>query len=195
MVENASELATQWTRFRGKPIIIEVLSIVMGVLLALGVNEWNEDRIDSRKADEALRDVHAELILNQKLLTTVHKNNSAIVKAIAEEVQGDEGQFVPGLQIQDTAWKTMQAAGVNEHVEYEMLSMLSATYSFQEVYRSISYQMIQNIMSTTALATAIRQDAELPDDLFLDNMELVVMSEQGLLSLYERALEKFTEEE
>ena len=89
----------------------------------------------------------------------------------------------------------MQAAGVNEHVEYEMLRILSATYSFQEVYRSISYQMIQNIMSTTALATAIRQDAELPDDLFLDNMELVVMSEQGLLSYYERALEKFTEDE
>jgi len=88
-----------------------------------------------------------------------------------------------------------QAARINEQVDYGTLSILSATYSFQAVYLSVSYQMIQNIMSTTALATAIRKDADLPNDLFLENMQLVVMTEEGLLTHYERALEKLAKKD
>jgi hypothetical protein len=181
-------------RFRVRSLAVEVLSIVLGVLLALGVNEWNENRIHSKNADKALRDIHAELLLNQKVLNTVHENNSSIVKAIAEDSGNEEErQFVPGLQIQDTAWQTMLATGINEHIYYDVLHLLSATYAFQEVYRSISFQMIQNVMTTTALATAIREDAKLPDNLFLENMELVVLTEEGLAAHYERALNKLNE--
>ena len=172
-----------------KSIIVEVLSIVLGVLLALGVNEWNEDRIHAREAKEALTSIQSELARNQKILNKVHENNTGIINAMAQENSEGDGQFVPGLQIQDTAWQAMLATGLTEHIDYKLLSSLSAAYSFQEVYRSLSYQMIQNVMTTSALAAVINKDADIPDNLFLDNMELIVLTEGGLKAHYERALE------
>ncbi len=177
-----------------KNAIVEVVSIFLGVLLALGVSEWNEDRIEAKHADEALRNITAELDQNRRVLESVHANNSDIVGKIrAGEDSDEEGQFVPGLQIQATAWQTMMAMGINENVSYDLLQSLSAAYGFQEVYLSLSYQMIQNFMTTSALANAIREEADLPDDLFLENMELVVLAEQGLAVQYADALEKLAE--
>lgn len=181
---------------KGRGMILEVLSIVLGVLLALGVSEWNEDRVNRNKAELALQYIQAELQSNRELLAVVHQNNARIVAEITSgEVAADtNNQFVPGLQIQSTAWDAMIASGINEHVDYPLLSSLSAAYSFQEVYLSLSYQMIQNIMSATTLAAAIREDAELSDELFLENMQLVTLSEEALQQHYDTALASLLEQ-
>jgi hypothetical protein len=176
---------------RFRTILVEVGSIVIGVLVALGANEWNENRVHRERADEAMLDIASEIVSNQKLLQHVNENNSRIVRATrAKETSDDERQFIPGLQIQDTAWKTMIATGVAEYVEYDVLRLISAAYSFQEIYRELSYQMIQNFMSTAALATAINPQgsSDLPDDLFLANMQLVVLTEEGLMTRYTEAV-------
>ena len=51
-----------------KSAIVEVLSIVLGVLLALGASEWNEDRIQQQRAAEALANIAIEIARNQKLI-------------------------------------------------------------------------------------------------------------------------------
>jgi hypothetical protein len=174
-----------------RTILVEVTSIVIGVLVALGANEWNENRVHRERANEAMLDIASEIVSNQKLLQHVHENNSRIVSATrAKETPDEENQFIPGLQIQDTAWKTMIATGVAEYVEYDVLRLISAAYSFQEIYRELSYQMIQNFMSTSALAAAINPESssDLPDDLYLENMELVVLTEEGLMAHYTAAI-------
>jgi hypothetical protein len=88
----------------------------------------------------------------------------------------------------------MIAAGINEHVDYALLSSLSAAYSFQEVYLSLSYQMIQNIMSATTLAAAVGEGVELPDELFLENMQLVTLTEEALQKYYAAALTALLEQ-
>jgi hypothetical protein len=159
--------------------------------VALGANEWNENRVHRERANEAMLGIASEMVSNQKLLRHVHKNNSRIVSTTgAGETSDDENQFIPGLQIQDTAWKTMIATGVAEYVEYDVLRLISAAYSFQEIYRELSYQMIQNFMTTQALAASINPEnsSDLPDDLFLENMQLVVLTEEGLMTHYTAAI-------
>lgn len=176
--------------------VIEVLSIVLGVLVALGANEWNENRIHRARADEAVSNIARELVQNQKLLDTVHRINSNIVTSIlSQNATTEDTQFTPGLQVQNTAWNTMIATGVAEHIEYKVLHSISAAYSFQQIYRELSYQMIQNFVSTSALATAIKGEgkAELPNDLFLENMQLVVLTEEGLMAHYTAALDELKE--
>lgn len=125
-------------------------------------------------------------------MQSLHENNSRIVDSIANGVTGEGNQFVPGLQIEDTAWNTMVATGVSEHIEYETLHIVSSVYSFQKIYSSLAYQLVQNIMYTTALAKALGQDENflLSDSLFLDNMQLIVLTETGLLANYAKAIEE-----
>jgi hypothetical protein len=54
---------------------IEVLSIVVGVLAALAVSEWQDNRQNMQRTDAALRGVHSELANNLKILEIAHDNN------------------------------------------------------------------------------------------------------------------------
>ena len=54
-----------------KTILIEVFSIVLGVMLALGVSEWQQEREYAQLADTALANVARELESNLEVLTRI----------------------------------------------------------------------------------------------------------------------------
>jgi|APSaa5957512535_1039671.scaffolds.fasta_scaffold89179_2 hypothetical protein len=176
-----------------KLAFIEIGSIVLGVLIALGASEWNDNRLAQQRVNEALVNISHEVEVNLKLIIYINENNQKVVKAVRESSdEADEADevsmsFIPGLQIQDTAWRTLIATGLAEHIEYEVLHDISEVYSIQEIYKSIGFQMVQTMFSTTALATALHESGkpELRDDLFIDSMELVVQTETALLSRYQ----------
>ena len=50
----------------------EVVLVVLGILIALQINNWNEDRIERRKEKLLLQEIHKEFVLNkQELESTV----------------------------------------------------------------------------------------------------------------------------
>lgn len=176
--------------------IAEVASIVVAVLLALAVNEWNENRNHTKRANEAIVNVIQEIKSNLRLIKAVNKNNSDIIALIQTQTDNDAPQsqqrkFVPGLQIQNTAWKTLLSTGVSEHIEYSTLYSISSIYAMQDIYTSLSYQMIQTMMGNQALTQAIApEQATQPNDLlYLDNMALIVEVEKSLLTNYQQTLE------
>lgn len=69
-------------------LLIEVFSIVLGVLLALAMNEWREQRAHQSQVKAALQNISHELRSNLDVLTAIHENNVATVDAIAGEVWG-----------------------------------------------------------------------------------------------------------
>jgi hypothetical protein len=169
--------------------LIEIGSIVLGVLIALGASEWNDNRLAQQRVGEALYNISNEIAENLKLIAYINENNQNVVKAIRES--GSEGEevtmsFIPGLQIQDTAWRTLVATGLTEHIEYEVLHDISDVYAIQEIYKSLGFQLVQNMLSTNALASALHEKGEpvLRDDLFIDSMELVVQTETALIDKY-----------
>ena len=64
-------------------LAIEVFSIVLGVLLALGLSEWSEERQHRQQADIALGNVLHEIRGNQTTLDSIHANNSATLAAMS----------------------------------------------------------------------------------------------------------------
>ncbi|MBB5210882.1 hypothetical protein [Microbulbifer hydrolyticus] len=176
--------------------ITEILSIVIGVLLALAVNEWNQNRIEKIRAAEAIENVVQEIRSNIKFMNVVHSNNRAVVELLKNESvhqdDADEKQFVPGLQIQDAAWKMLNSTGVSEFIDYETLYDISAIYSLQDIYKSLGYQLVETTMSNRALVAALSPDASktLGGDLFMEDMLLIDSVEEALLSSYAKTLEK-----
>jgi hypothetical protein len=175
--------------------VTEIISIVIGVLLALAVNDWNEDRINQQMADKAIINIIEELKTNIKLINMIHASNANIIMLLnnpEKSTTNEKQRFTPGLQIQDTAWQTLITTGVSAHLEYETLYLVSNIYSIQDIYKSFGSQFINSMMSTQVLVKTINPDISDSNInlLFLGNMTLVVEIEKALLSQYEAGLLK-----
>lgn len=168
-----------------RSLAVEIISIVIGVLLALAANGWNNHRLEQAKLATTLENVSQELAVNEKLLQVIHQSNKMVVSAMEEQPSDDLSvEFVPGLQIRDTAWQTFLTSGVAESADVSLLQSLHDHYALQEVYRNLSYQTVQTILSTKALVMGLspETDESAFDNLFRDNIKMVVFLEEALLT-------------
>jgi hypothetical protein len=54
-----------------KYAIGEIILVVIGILIALSINNWNENRLNSKKEAVILENIHKEFMANKKQLDTV----------------------------------------------------------------------------------------------------------------------------
>jgi len=62
----------------------EILLVVIGILIALQVNNWNEGRKELKQGELLLNNIHREFLQNQQLLDTVLKFNQEAFDANRE---------------------------------------------------------------------------------------------------------------
>ena len=177
-------------------LLLEVGSIVLGVLLALGVSEWQQEREKAEFAATALMNVANELEANQALLQQIHGNNAetiATATAAAEE-ESEEAtealQFIPGVQVRSNAWEALLSSGAANHIGYELLLELSETYSLQSVYRQTGLQLVETSMNMAAMATVNGTDID--NQQFLRQLNnyfnMMLLMEETLLTDYQTTL-------
>ncbi|MCW8866228.1 MAG: hypothetical protein OQK22_15170, partial [Colwellia sp.] len=183
-------------------VLTEILSIVIRVLLALAVNEWNGNRVQTERANEAIQNIISEIDSNVKLMGFVNKNNKAVIDlmkndSIAASSEDNNQQFLPGLQIQDTAWKTLQSTGVSEYVQYSTLYTLSNLYSLQEIYKKLGYNLIQNIANHRILLSVKENEVSesIDSKVFTADMVLIETIESELLNQYTKTLAQLKDKE
>jgi hypothetical protein len=175
---------------------LEVFSIVVGVLAALAVSEWQDNRQSTQRKDAALRNVHSELATNLKILEIVHGNNVALIKQITDDAAmiGQDSQFLPALQISDSAWQTLNTTGLTGFVDLDLMVTLSQTYSLIEIYRRSGYSLVDANMWVLATATATERDMKRIDDTnlfarnFISQFQLIVNVESALIDAHRSAL-------
>ena len=200
MATNADEKRTEPAAFSLKrwpiqKLAIEVFSIVLGVLLALAVNEWNEQRSHEIQADSALQNISNELLSNLEVLKLIHENNTATVDAImAEQVSESEENrnFIPGLQLRETAWDTLLSTGLSNYVQYERILVLSRAYSMLGLYKNTGMQLTNAAMTASAYAAATGTEVD-NDSLakkFINYFELLLQIEEILLTSFQEALDQ-----
>ena len=176
-------------------LILEVFSIVLGVLLALAVSEWQQARENEERASTALQNIQLELEANQEILTRIHENNrQTIEKAQNPEANENENlQFIPGVQVRSTAWETLLASGISVHIDYEVLLALSEIYSMQSIYRQTGMQLFDASMSMAAMATVDEKqiDNEIMQGHFMNHFRMLLSMEEVLLESYRESLGLF----
>ncbi len=174
-------------------LALEVFSIVLGVLLALGLSEWADDRENHRLAKSALLNISKEISSNLETLTLIHENNVQTVNAITaqSESNADKSQsFIPGIQLQETAWEAFLATGMSGYVNYDTILELSKMYAIQRVYKQTGMQMTESAMNATAYATALGTtvDERHFQEQFIGYFQLLTQIEVQLLDSYQDAL-------
>ena len=171
-----------------KGLIIEVMSIVLGVLLALGLSEWSEERQHRVQANVALANILLELETNQAVLVAIHDNNTATITAMKEASSGEEQNlnFIPGLQLQETAWEAFLSTGLSNYANYDDVLVLSQLYSIQDIYKQSGLQLVEASMQVSAFAVV--QEKEIDDDQFQNQFlvyfEMLAAIEEQLLLSY-----------
>ena len=187
--ENSDGNSNTQQKWSVKTLLIEVFSIVLGVLLALGLSEWSEERQHRAQADIALANILLELESNETLLVAIHDNNTATITAMKEASPGeDQNQnFIPGLQLQETAWEAFLSTGLSNYANYDDVLTLSQLYSIQDIYKQLGLQLVEASMQVSAFAVV--QEREINDDQFqkqfLVYFEMLSAIEERLLISYD----------
>ena len=171
-------------------VVLEFASIVIGVLLALGLSEWAEDRENRDLAETALANIHHEIGANQQLLQLIHDNNVTTIEMITNgDVDTEDRNIIPGLQLQETAWEAFLATGLSAYVDYGELLALSELYGMQRIYKQTGQQLSQSVMNTTAYSVALGTQIDETHfrNQFVVYFKLLTTVEEQLLDAYASA--------
>ncbi|HEX7037060.1 MAG TPA: hypothetical protein VF210_14890 [Pseudomonadales bacterium] len=177
-------------------VALEIGAIVLGVLLALAVSEWQQAADDRERLSAALGNVRHELTENLALLQRLHAANSAMVQRLEQDYEPADGdvQYVPGVQVSEAAWRALGSTGLTNLIEYPMLLELSRTYATIDVYRRAGYALMDANLTMLATASAQRQRADDPDvqrtfaTNFLGQFRLLTEIEAELIQAHHAAL-------
>jgi hypothetical protein len=101
----AMKLALRLRAYDWMAAVIELLIVVVGVLIALQVSNWNQERLDHARAESYYRRLHAELVADQLNIDhTLLFWNKVSAYGEAAIGNGETGQRADGSN-----WKTVLA--------------------------------------------------------------------------------------
>ena len=146
---------------------VEMLVIVFGVLLALILDDWRQNRNQRQIMETVILSLRIELELNQRnleLMLPYHEamldTFSALVDGMLEELEEDSPRPLPltfqipsfkkfnfneGIGIYDPltrdAWETALASDAPSRMEPDIVYVLSAAYAYQERVNSVTQRL------------------------------------------------------
>ena len=178
-------------------LVVEVTSIVVGVLLALALSEWSDERNHQIQAELALVNVAGEIRSNHKMLAIIHVNNIETIRAMGDDPEtGEDRDFIPGLQLRETAWEAFLTTGLSNYASYDKVLSLSQMYAIQNIYKQTGLQLVQSTMTMSAYASVLEKDVDNHQfqKQFGAYFELLSAIESQLLLSYESSLAEFDDQ-
>ena len=141
MSERKARTGLPWGR-----LAVEFVVIVIGVLLALAVDQWAESRENRALADEVLIGLGAELTDNLERRIAYHERIQPgldSLQRLAEEgrrLRLLNSEMLPeGVGfwlLRDTGWETALVTEAVRHFDLSMTTLLSTTYSLLDALRA-----------------------------------------------------------
>ena len=144
-------------------VLVESFLIVVSILLALGLDQWQEDREIQELVDRSIQSFEIEIQRNKLSIEDVtpfhqglrevltRRNEDGAVDSLAEFRDIMEG-FRAAVLLR-SAWETAVATGILSRMDYEMVAALSLVYSTQSRFEEI-YARGNNAILTSGRLTA-----------------------------------------
>ena len=143
-------------------VLFESALIVLSILVALGLDEWRENREDEENVQLALSNFSSELLLNQARVDDAAPFNRGLRNVLRNRYQTDDigsvDEFVNMVEsyvpvvLQSAAWETALATGSLAKMDYDLVSALSLTYSLQNRYQLTSRSGMAELTSPQNLS-------------------------------------------
>lgn len=122
-------------------LFVEAGLVVLSLLLALALNSWREGERHEELAEQALRNIEAEILANQATLEEAQGYHAMLLDRLAE----DAGQGMPlkPAIIRNNAWETAQATEAVTYLDYDLAALVSEIHELQEIYQQIGQAAMQ----------------------------------------------------
>ena len=145
-----------------KKFMLEMLPVILGVLIAFMINNWNENYKSERKFKLAKAHIIQEIKSNkdecEKILKVQEKRNEfyktyrdSLTKFQSKKLSFAqlpfEGINVPSIS--RTAWDAANTSGITSDFSFEELQMLTAIYEMQEILDDVQKQIRSNVYSNS----------------------------------------------
>lgn len=175
--------------------IFESMLIVMSILLALGVREWQQSHGAHRLIERSLVSFQRELTQNKDYVDNMHTFHLGLQNLLSEiqveshpdapkELRNILNSFQSAVLLR-TAWDTSVATGALSEMDYELVYALSLTYSNQERFMTLYNTGLINLLNSNVTADRAADLAYAA----LRYANEVTASEADLLPYYQQALE------
>ena len=143
-------------------VIFESALITLSILLALGLDEWRENRQTEDTIKQALSNFLSEIGQNKARVDDARPFNKGLHDVIARRAQDGDitsmSQFISIMDsyspvvLQSTAWETALATGSLAEMDYGLVSALSLTYGLQGRYEQTNRGAMSRLTSPQALS-------------------------------------------
>jgi hypothetical protein len=143
-------------------VLFESALIVLSILIALGLDEWRDDREDEETVQLALSNFASELRQNQARVADAAPFNRGLRSVLRDRYRENDigsvdefvnmvGSYAP-VVLQSTAWETALATGSLAKMDYHLVSALSLTYSLQSRYQQANRSGMADLTSPQNLS-------------------------------------------
>jgi len=141
-------------------LIREIIPVIIGILIALVINNWNEERKDRKylnkvylsvkaELEESSKDIEESIPKQQVLIDSLKKYMNDETTSIYEIINKTKG--LPGINIKMHTWKAIANSKI-ELIEFEKLSALSeieeSKKNLELKHQKILDFVIENIKKT-----------------------------------------------
>lgn len=173
--------------------LVESLFVVGSILLALAVDEWAQEQEYAELASQSLGIFEREISQNRARLddqVPYHTGIRDFLSGMRVETSApsDVANIMEGLDppvLLSTAWETALATGALTHMEFEVVSALSLTYSIQEGFEN-RIRVDRPRISALDPVTPLQARARIEEA--LEYVSALVQDEAELITVYDQAL-------
>lgn len=195
----ASKASSVWL----PQVLIESALIVVSILVALGLDEWRDDRQDAEMVQNALSNFLIEIQQNQSRVEDTAPFNRGLRQVLRRHYEANDidtvDQFVNMVEsfspvwFHSTAWDTALATGSLAKMEYDLVRALTLTYSLQSRYQFATRVGMNEItspqnLSQDKLNLAFYNSIRYLDDIIGLETELSVTYTQAMLVIQDAIL-------
>ena len=143
-------------------IALQTFSVVLGILLALGIDGWKRDREQKQDVEDAMRAVRTELAANREALKRNHDHLIAVENDLRAKDIGKTGTELACNQYKgwsgtgmallvSAAYQTAIATQAFAHMEFARAQTIAAAYGLQAAYLDYLGKIIDVILRGGAM--------------------------------------------
>ena len=180
-------------RERLPEISLEVFSVILAVLVALGVDQWREDRENAELARLARAKIEAEVISNAAELEAAGVKIRQLLSSLDTTLQALEdknGEAEMGIRfpvavLSSSAWDTSKFTQALNFMDFEWVLRTGRIYDLQAIYHQSQTEVLKYISAIDEEES--RQPARMLRG-FRSRVRTALEVQQGLLEDYQDLL-------
>lgn len=198
----------------------EILLVVIGILIALQINNWNENRKDSHLQVEILKNINDDLKYNALNLKRVYESDSKAAarnRVLLSILKDPESVYDDSLQIhfgtisryevfapRKMAYETLKSEGLevlkNDNLRSEIIELYDESYLLNSIMIELKkdIHISSNVLFTKRLFTLEDVDFKIPVDFealkedteFINKISYIAAESVNFIDYYKSMLNK-----